>query len=221
MSQNKTPEFSNDWLHARWFTDPVCSWSFAAEEAIGVFRNHFSGRLIFENRMFILYRDLNRFLGRHGMTSPAEFAPKIDNVSLATGKTIRSEAWKTGAVPRSSEDVCLWVKAAQSMDLSKGDLFLSLMRKTLFVEGKNIGEASVLEGIAEIAGLEPFRLKSLVHTEGNKTLLSDDNELARVEGVETRPTLILRNSGGDRVFIGGLMDPELYIHAGEVLLREA
>lgn len=45
--------------------------------------------------------------------------------------------------------------------------------------------------------------------------------LAAREGVETRPTLVLRNSGGDRVLIGGLMDPELFIHAGEVLLREA
>ncbi|MHB1865463.1 MAG: DsbA family protein [Leptospirillum sp.] len=221
MSQNKMPEFSKDLLHARWFTDPVCSWSFAAEEAIGIFRQHFTGRLIFENRMLTLYRNLDRFLEHHGMALPAEFAPKIEKVSLATGKPISSEAWKKGAVPHSSEDACLWVKAAQSIDPSKGDLFLSLLRKTLFVDARNIGEVSVLEEMAHIVGLDPLRLKAMVNTEENKALLSDDGGLARLEGVETRPTLVLRNSGGDRVFIGGLMDAELYIHAGEVLLREA
>lgn len=221
MSQNKVPEFSKELLHARWFTDPVCSWSFAAEEAIGFFRHHFSGRLIFENRMLTLYRNLDRFLEHHGMAMPAEFAPKVDKVAQATGKPVSSEAWKKGAVPRSSEDTCLWVKAAQSIDPSRGDHFLSLMRKALFADARNIGEVSVLEELAHVAGLDPLRLEAMVNTEENKALLSDDGGMARMEGVETRPTLVLRNSGGDRVFIGGLMDPELYIHAGEVLLREA
>ena len=57
MSGIELPEFPKNCLHARWFTDPVCSWSFAAEDAIESFLKHFSGRLVFENRMFVLYRD--------------------------------------------------------------------------------------------------------------------------------------------------------------------
>ena len=221
MSEIGMTEFPNHFLHARWFTDPVCSWSFAAEEAIETFRNHFSGRLLFENRMYVLYQDLSTFLRHHGMESQADFAPKIEKVSRATGKSISAGAWRKGNIPSSSEDCCLWVKAAQSIDPLKGNDFLSGMRKALFHQEENVSSLPVLKEIARISGLDPDMLQKKVREEGCRTLLAEDMSLAAREGVETRPTLVLRNSGGDRVLIGGLMDPELFIHAGEVLLREA
>ena len=221
MSDIKAPEFPKNFLHARWFTDPVCPWSFAAEEAIESFRKHFSGRLVFENRMFVLYRDLSTFLKNHGMESPADFAPRIEKVSRATGKTISPGAWRKGNVPESSEECCLWVKAAQSLDPLKGNDFLARMRKVLFQQEENISSLSVLQEIARQSGLDPSILEEKVRQENCRALLSEDMALSAQEGVETRPTLVLRNSGGDRVLVGGLMDPELFIHAGEVLLREA
>ena len=221
MSGIELPEFPKNCLHARWFTDPVCSWSFAAEDAIESFLKHFSGRLVFENRMFVLYRDLTTFLKHHGMESPADFASRIEKVSRATGKKISPGAWRKGNVPQSSETCCLWVKAAQSIDSLKGNDFLSRMRKVLFHEEENISSLPVLRQIAQQSGLDPVSIEEKVREERCGNLLSEDMSLAEQEGVETRPTLVLRNSGGDRVLIGGLMDPELFIHAGEVLLREA
>lgn len=221
MSENSPIEFSREYLHAQWFTDPMCSWSFAAEDAIGEFRRHFTGHLVFQNRMFVLYKDLSLFLGAHGMTKPSEFAAKIDRVAKSTGKRIQTEAWTNNAVPGSSEQCCLWIKSAQLLDAEKGDLFLSEMRKALFLDGKDISSESVIEDLVRKSGMEIQPLRLGLFSQKVQAMLEEDQKLAEEERVTSRPTLVLRNSGGDRVFIGGLLDPELYIHAGEVLLREA
>ena len=221
MSVDSPIEFSREYLHAQWFTDPMCSWSFAAEDSINAFRRHFSGRLIFQNRMFVLYRELSGFLDAHGMTSPSEFASRIEKVAKATGKKIESTAWSNNTVPESSEQCCLWIKAAQLLDAEKGDLFLSEMRKTLFLEGKDISSERVIEDLAKSSGLEVQTLRLGLFSQKVRSVLEEDQKAAEDEKVTARPTLVLRNSGGDRVFIGGLLDSELYIHAGEVLLREA
>ena len=221
MSEVELPEFPKNYLHARWFTDPVRSWSFAAEDAIEKFRSHFSGRLVFENRIFVLYRDLSAFLSHHGMVSQADFASRIEKVAKITGKSISSGAWRKGNVPSSSEVCCLWVKAAQSINPLKANDFLSRMRKALFHQEENISGLPILKEIARQSGLDTQALQEKAQEEDCRTHLAEDMTLATREGVETRPTLVLRNSGGDRVLVGGLMDPELFIHAGEVLLREA
>ncbi|MHB8421835.1 MAG: DsbA family protein [Leptospirales bacterium] len=221
MNESSPIEFPREYLHAQWFTDPMCSWSFAAEDAIGEFRRHFSGQLIFQNRMFVLYKDLSRFLGAHGMEKPNEFASKIESVARSTGKRIETAAWINNTVPASSEQCCLWVKSAQLLDEEKGDLFLSEMRKAFFQDGKDISSESVVEDLARISGMEIQPLRLGLFSQKVQTMLEEDQKAAEDERVTSRPTLVLRNSGGDRIFIGGLLDPELYIHAGEVLLREA
>ncbi|MHB1286860.1 MAG: DsbA family protein [Leptospirales bacterium] len=214
-------EISKECLYAEWFTDPVCAWSFAAEDAITAFRHHFSGRLIFKNRMFILYTDVSSFLGAHGMKTQSEFAPKVESVARATSKRLDSSVWRNNNAPKSSEQCCLWVKAAQLLDSGKGDVFLSEMRKALFLEGKNISDDGVLADLAELSGLEFQALRLGILSQKVRAMLDEDQTLAKEEKITVRPTLVLKNSGGDRVFIGGLMDSELFIHAGEVLLREA
>ena len=221
MDKSLSNEISKECLYAEWFTDPVCAWSYAAEDAITAFRHHFSGRIIFKHRMFVLYTDVSSFMDAHGMREQSEFAPKVEKVARATSKKLEASAWRNNNAPESSEQCCLWVKAAQLLDPEKGDLFLSEMRKALFLEGKNISNESVLADLAGLSGLEFQALRLGILSQKVRAMLDEDQTLAKEEMVTVRPTLVLKNSGGDRVFIGGLMDPELFIQAGEVLLREA
>ena len=221
MDTSLQKTFASNLLYAQWFTDPMCSWSYIANQSIHQFREHFSGRLIFRERLFVLYRELNEFLKQRNMTRPEEFVPKLESVSRNSGVALEVKAWKKNDVPVSSETCCLWVSSALRLDPEKGSLFLWELRKAMYEEGLNIGSTEIIEQISRKVGFNFAELmKGFMEIETQKALREDQVSAER-EKVTVRPTLVLENSGGDRVFIGGLMDPELFIHAGEVLLREA
>lgn len=208
-------------LFAEWYTDPFCSWSFAAEKSIGDFRRHFGDRLHFEHRLFVLYRDLDTFLKNHHLARPRDFAPKIAKVSQTTGVTMTSKGWETGQVPLSTETCCHFVKAALLANPVLGDRFLSRLREVAFLEGKNIGNSDVMKQAAQDVGFDLDHLESVLSGSSPALALREDNEKAKAEGVTVRPTLILTNPGGDRVFVGGIGNADLFILAGEVLIQEA
>ena len=208
-------------LFVEWYTDPFCSWSFAAEGPIEKFRLHFGDRLSFRHRLFPLYRQIDQFLKAHGMESQKEFAPKILNVSRATGVIMSGKVWENAQAPTSSEECCLFVEAALLSNAEKGGLLLSKMRQMAFLEGKNIGNRALTYDIADSLGLHREKIDEMLLSGRALSALNEDREMAEREGVTVRPTLILRNSGGDRVFIGGLRNPDLFILAGETLIQES
>ncbi len=207
-------------LNAQWYTDPICSWSYAAEAAMETFRSHFGSRLAFHHRLLPLYQDLNRFLSGHGLKSQAEFASKIVKVSRLTGVAMTPRLWESGSAPQSSEDCCRYAKAALLTDPVKGHVFLARMRVLAFVEGEPIGDPKVLLKEAARLGFNDKDLERRADSAEVRAALQDDVEKGKSEGVTTRPTMILTNEGGDRVFIGGLRDAALFIKAGETLLAE-
>lgn len=207
-------------LNAEWYTDPMCSWSYAAEAAMETFRRHFGSRLAFRHRLLPLYRDLNAFLSDHGLKSPAEFAPRIAKVSRLTGVAMTPRLWESGKVPQSSEDCCRYAKAALLTDPEKGHAFLARMRVLAFAEGEPIGDTQLLLREAARLGLNDRDLQRRAESVEVLAALQDDVEKGKSEGVTTRPTMILTNEGGDRVFIGGLRDAALFIKAGETLMAE-
>jgi putative protein-disulfide isomerase len=221
MDPSKQKSLPSGFLYAQWFTDPMCSWSYIANRAIEKFKTHFSNRLIFQERLFVLYPDLTTFLKKRNMLRPQEFVSKLESASQSSGVPIEVKAWTENNVPESSEICCLWVTSALRLDPEKGSLFLWEMRKAMYEEGQNISTPDVIERISRNAGLGYGDLAKTFKDPDTRKSLREDQEAAEREKVTVRPTLVLENSGGDRVFIGGLLDPELFIHAGEVLLREA
>ncbi len=208
-------------LFAEWYTDPFCSWSYAAEGPIETFRRHFGETLSFRHRLFPLYCNIDQFLRDHGLAAQKDFAPKILKVSRATGVTMESKVWENEQAPPSSEECCLFVEAALLSDPEKGGALLSRMRQMAFLEGQNIGNHSLLLKVAASLELDPKKIEEMLRSGRAFTALNDDREKAEREGVTVRPTLILTNAGGDRVFIGGLRNSDLFILAGETLIQEA
>ena len=128
--------------------------------------------------------------------------------------------WELGRVPQSMEECCLFAKAALLADPEKGHRLLARMRALAFVEGEPIGDLSLLQKEAGRLGLDGKQLAERAQSAEVREALQEDVEKGRSEGVTTRPTLILTNEGGDRVFIGGLRNPDLFILAGETLVAE-
>ena len=207
-------------LFAEWYTDPLCSWSYAAESAMETFRSHFGPRLAFTHRLLPLYRDLGHFLSDHGLKSEADFAPRILKVSKITGVPMSPRVWELGRAPKSMDECCRFAKAALLTDPEKGHRLLARMRALAFVEGEPIGDLDLLQKEAGRLGLDGKELAERAQSAEVRTALQEDVGKGKSEGVTTRPTLILTNEGGDRVFIGGLRNPDLFILAGETLVAE-
>ena len=208
-------------IDVQWYTDPLCSWSFAAEKAIGDFRNKMGNRIIFHHRMLPLYRLLETFLAAHEMKTPADFASKIRKASKATGVEMTTTPWEKGIVPKDGSILSKWALAALSIDPIKGDQYLQHLRRAFFVEGRDLTKTGSLRDLGEKVGLDPEMLEKLSSGEMIRQQLEADIKKGAEEGVSVRPTLVMVNSGGDRIFIGGLRDAELFIHAAEVLISEA
>ncbi len=218
QQQNELPDTM---LDVQWFTDPLCSWSYAADAAIHDFLLEFQGKIRFHHRMIPLFESLERFLSAHGMNSPAEFTPKIQKTSKATGVFMSPVNWEKGLVPNEAKTLCRWGLSALSIDPVKGDRFLSSLRHGFFVTERDLTSSTILRDIARESGLDPDAVEQRAEGEQILQKLNEDIARGKEEGVSVRPTLVMVNSGGDRVFIGGLRDRELFRHAAEVLLREA
>lgn len=216
--QSSNPEKIID---VQWFTDPLCSWSFAAEKAIGEFKDKMGNRIVFHHRMLPLYQLLDTFLAAHEMKAPFEFASKVRKASKATGVEMTTTPWEKGIVPKDGSILSKWVLAALSIDPVKGDQYLRQLRRAFFVEGRDLTKTGSLRDLGEKVGLDPEILEKLSSGESIRQQLESDIKKGSEEGVSVRPTLVMVNSGGDRIFIGGLRDPELFIHAAEVLISEA
>jgi len=208
-------------LEVQWFTDPVCSWSFAAEKAIEEFRTEMGKKIIFHHRMLPLYQSLETFLLAHGMKSSSDFASKIKKASEATGVKMTTAPWERGIVPKDGEFLSRWALAAISMDPLKGDKYLKLLRRSFFVEGRDLTKTEFLKELGETVGLDPDMLEKMSGSDIIRKELQDNIKKGSAEGVSVRPTIVMVNSGGDRVFIGGLRDAKLFIHAADVLISEA
>jgi len=208
-------------LEVQWFTDPLCSWSFAAEKAIGDFKTEMGKNIIFYHRMLPLYQSLETFLSAHGMKSSSEFASKVQKTSKATGVEMTATPWERGIVPKDGHFLSKWILAAISIDPVKGDKYLHHLRRSFFVEGRDLTRTDFLKDLGEKVGLDPLILENRSSSESILKQLEDDILTGSKEGVSVRPTIVMVNSGGDRVFIGGLRDCKLFIHAAEVLISEA
>ncbi len=208
-------------LEVQWFTDPLCSWSFAAEKAIGDFKNEMGNNIVFHHRMLPLYQSLDTFLAAHGMKSPFEFASKVQKASKATGVEMTTAPWERGIVPKDGHILSKWVLAAISLDPVKGDKYLHHLRRAFFVEGRDLTKTVFLRELGQEVGLDPEILEQKASGETIRQQLETDIKKGSAEGVSVRPTLVMVNNGGDRIFIGGLRDPKLFIHAAEVLISEA
>lgn len=217
---NKT-DIPETMLEVQWFTDPLCAWSFAAEEPILEFKSELGKNIVFYHRMVPLYQSLEKFLSAHKMNFPAEFALKIKKASKATGVAMTTAPWERGIVPEDGHFLSKWVLAAISMDPVKGDKYLHLLRRAFFVEGRDLTKTKFLKELGKDIGLDPDILERLSSSEIIQKKLQEDMQKGSEEGVSVRPTLVIVNSGGDRVFIGGLRDARLFIHAAEVLIKEA
>jgi predicted DsbA family dithiol-disulfide isomerase len=200
-----------------YYTDPLCSWCFAAEPTLERIREHFKERIALRYKLFPLFEDVNEVLN-----NPARLwniADRYRIVSKKTGVHIDNRVWYSDP-PHSAWPPCEAVKAAERQGFEAADRLIRLLRNSVMLEGKNIARRDVLEMCAGKAGLDPERFREDLADPRRRAEVEQDILDARKESVESRPTFVIGNSQGDKVVIAGPRSFNLFREAIDELYRE-
>jgi len=200
-----------------YYTDPLCSWCYAAEGLLTEIKSHFKDRVEIHYKMFPLFEDI-----REVMQDPSRLwsiADRYRIVSKKTGVFISNKVWSADP-PQSAWPACEAVKAASQQGSEVAGQFLGLLRIAVMIEGKNIARREVQMEIAAKVGMNmPTFGKDLAHPRRREEVIADMKDAAR-ENVESRPHFIITNTQGDKVAIAGPRNFTLFKEAIDAIYME-
>lgn len=145
-----TPE-----IEITYYTDPLCSWSWAFEPVWRRLRYELGDRLAWRYRMGGMIPDWRRYADPlNDVAAPSHVGPQWLEVSRLSGMPIEPRIWHDDP-PASSYPACLAVKAAELQGRNIGERYLRRAREAVMLEQRNVARRAVLfELAAELAAEE-------------------------------------------------------------------
>lgn len=200
-----------------YYTDPICSWCYAAEEMLERARAHFQDRIALRYKLFPLFDDV-----REVLNNPARLWDISDRYRIVSKKTkthINNTVW-TSDPPASAWPACEAVKAGERQGFDAADRLIKRLRNAVMCDGLNIARREIILQCASVAGLNLKRFEQDLSDPGCREEVERDVADAVRDNVESRPTFVLTNSQGDKVLIAGLRSFDFFRHAVDELYRE-
>jgi protein-disulfide isomerase-like protein with CxxC motif len=176
-------------VFVKYYTDPACPWSWAAEPMVRKLMVQFGERLRWTFVMGGLARDWSAAAGGAGGEQEvrARLVREWLEVADRTGAPLDPLLWIDSPID-TSYPACIAVKAAAEQADDAGCRYLRVLREGLMCERRKLdrAEALVEEGRAAGLDVERFRidLRSHAATEAFAADLEDTNALAARERVE-------------------------------------
>ena len=190
-------------VEAVYYTDPLCSWSWAFEPQLRRLRFALGGRLAWRTRMGGLLPDWSAFEDPlNGVSRPLQMGPLWYEVRHRSGQPVDDRLWLEDP-PASSFPACLAVKAAGLQSDAAADRLLRRLREAALTERRNVARRDVLLALAEEvavahpAVLDAGRLAADLDGEAARTAFRADLQEARYLGITRFPALTLRRAGED------------------------
>jgi putative protein-disulfide isomerase len=135
-------------VHVKYYTDPACPWSWAAEPGLRRIQAEFGDAVSITYVMGGLAREFRR---------PAETALHVLDASAAGGMPVDARLWLDDP-PRSSHPACVAVVAAREQGLAGPAL--RRVREGLMVRRRRLDDADALVGeLREVPGMDVARLR--------------------------------------------------------------
>lgn len=201
-------------MQVRFYTDPVCVWSWGAEPLLRRLLWEFEGELEFVWVMGGLarhygreYRDEEGGIG----SGPDCFADLMShwlNVAGRTGMPCDPRLWTANPIA-STHPVCVAVEAAAEQGWEAGYAYLRRVREGLFCECRKLDEHDLLVEEAAAAGLDPVRFEAALGSDEAAEAFAAHMEEARDVPDEARAAKKLSQTEGrerlsfpSAVFIG-------------------
>ena len=196
-----------------YFTDPLCSWSWALEPAWRRLRYELGDHLGWRYRMGGMIPDWSRYADPiSDVAAPTHMGPQWLEVSRRSGMPIDPRLWHDDP-PASSYPACLAVKAAELQGHDVGDRYLRRAREAAMLERRNTARREVLLALAdELASVDAARCAAdALDPAAFRRALDDGTALAafRADLQEARyreigrfPTLVVRGAARGVILVG-------------------
>lgn len=193
-----------------YYTDPLCSWSWAFEAQWRRLRYEYAGQLAWHYRMGGLLPDWESYADPlNEIHSPAQMGPQWFQVGELSGMPLDPRLWQVDP-PDSSYPACLAVKAAEVQGQQCAENYLRRLRAAALLEGRNIARQEELFALAdEVAaspGVQVFdsaRFRADYAAPACMEALRQDLREAAYVDIGRFPTLLLHHGGGRSLILVG------------------
>ena len=204
-------------VHIEYFTDPLCSWSWALEPHWLRLRQELGSQLSWRYYMGGLLPDWERYDDPlNSVSRPAQMGPQWFHVRRETGMDLDERIWLED-LPASSYPACLAFKAAEIQGAEAAEAYLQRLRRAVMVERANIARPEVLLELArEVAGavaLDPGQLSRDLEASQTLEAFRSDLKEARYREIGRFPTLVLHGPGERAVLLVGYRPYEVLLQA--------
>jgi predicted DsbA family dithiol-disulfide isomerase len=194
-------------VRVTYFTDPLCSWSWAFEPVRRQLVDQFGATIAWSYRMGGLVAKWASFHDPiNAVHTPAQLAPAWYYVASATGVQIDESIWVEDP-PASSYPGCLAIKAAALQGRDCEEQYLSLVRNAVMTRRWNVARTSVLLQLAgELAAIDgrfdARRFERDLHGTAVRVAFAEDIRECRIRNVGRFPTFIVHGPRCSRTAVG-------------------
>ncbi|MBF0265090.1 MAG: DsbA family protein [Gammaproteobacteria bacterium] len=171
--------------------DPMCSWCWGFSDTYKKLLRQLNSNI-----------SVQRLLG--GL-APDNELPMPDNIKQLVqrswrniemtipGKQFNFDFWTQNTPRRSTYLSCRAVISARDQGDKYDELITAAIQDAYYKQAQNPSDLAVLISIAENIGLDTTQFQTSIQSEQTKQILSDEIKLARDLGVDSFPSLILKN----------------------------
>lgn len=204
---NENNQLVHPQVEVTYYTDPLCSWSWALEPQWRRLRYEFADQLAWRYSMGGLISDWQQFSDPlNDISRPVQMGPQWIQIRHLIGMPIDERIWVEDP-PASSYPACIAFKAAERQGASVGEAYLRRLREAVMLERRNIAQWEVLLALAEeVSASSGFDLEQFRYDLDGKEVLEafrTDIKDGRYRGIGRFPSLILRPTTGQSILLIG------------------
>lgn len=207
-SHTDAPPSSRSQVAITYYTDPLCSWSWAFEPQWRRLRYEYGDQLHWTYRMGGLIADWSTYSDPiNDVSRPVQMGPQWYQARTLSGMPLNERIWFEDP-PASSYPACIAVKAAERQGPDAVEQYLRRLREAVMVEGRNIARLEVLLDMADElaqaqASFDSEQFRQDLESQAVLDAFRADLKEARWREIGRFPTLILRNPDGKAIITVG------------------
>lgn len=194
-------------VEVTYYTDPICSWSWAMEPQWRRLRYEFGDQLTWRYSMGGMIPNWQQFSDPiNDISRPVQMGPLWIQLRHLTGMPIDERIWVEDP-PSSSYPACIAVKAAERQGPNFGEAYLRRLREAVMLERRNIARRDVLLALAEeLAETSNFDFDQFQYDLDSQDVVEsfrEDIKDGRYQSISRFPTLIVRPMTGRAILLVG------------------
>ena len=195
-------------LRIVYYTDPLCSWSWAFEPQWRRLRYEFGAQVHWSYRMGGMIADWQQYADPfNDVSRPVQMGPQWFQVRTLTEMPLVERIWLEDP-PASSYPACIAVKAAERQGTHYGEVYLRRVREAVMVESRNVARRDVLLAVAQAVAetVDDFDVEQFALDLADQQTVVDfrqDLQDVRYREIGRFPAFALLNATGRGIMLVG------------------